>query len=168
MKEILTFTINPGDADDNIGTRWLSNFAPVKVKLDGMEFPNVEQAYQASKNTSKKWRSYCSAVKYPQTTKKLADPEILKYRDDWTDKLKVKIMRDLLVQKFNQEPYKQNLINTGVCHIEEGNYWNDKFWGVDINTREGKNILGQLIMDIRADLLKEKDNKSGDVTQKNF
>ena len=38
------------------------------------------------------------------------------------------------------------------CHIEEGNWWKDKFWGVDIKTRQGENHLGKLIMKIRKSL----------------
>lgn len=29
--------------------RWLSNFWPARVVLDGVEYPTVENAYQASK-----------------------------------------------------------------------------------------------------------------------
>ena len=38
------------------------------------------------------------------------------------------------------------------CHIEEGNWWKDKFGGVDIKTRQGENHLGKLIMKIRKEL----------------
>ena len=36
--------------------------------------------------------------------------------------------------------------------IEEGNWWGDTFWGVDIKTRKGENNLGKLIMKIRSNL----------------
>jgi len=167
MEDILTFTLSPEDSQDGIGTRWLSNFAPSKVILDEIEYPNVEQAYQASKNNSKQWRSYCAAVKYPQTTKKLAHRDVLIYRADWDDKLRVKIMRSLLMQKFSQELYRQRLLLTETAHLEDGNFYGGYFWGTDIKTRKGKNILGELLMDIRNELRKVNEKKRN-ITEQNF
>jgi len=36
--------------------------------------------------------------------------------------------------------------------LEEGNWWFDLFWGVDIKTREGENNLGKIIMKVRNEL----------------
>ena len=58
-------------------------------------------------------------------------------------------MFSLLVQKYNKEPFYSLLINTGDSIIQEGNTWNDTFWGIDLNTGIGKNVLGILIMKIR-------------------
>jgi len=154
MEDILAFTINPSDAADGVGTRWLSNFAPSKIKLDGEDYPNVEQAFQASKNLRPEWRSWCRLVKYPQTTKKLSHPLVLQYRADWSDKLMVKLMRGFLEQKFALEPYRSRLIATGTANLENGNKWRDEFWGTNVANRKGKNMLGLLIMDIRADIIK--------------
>ena len=61
-------------------------------------------------------------------------------------------MTNCLEQKFNIEPYKTKLIETGNKYIQEGNRWNDKFWGVCLKTNQGENNLGKLIMNIRAKL----------------
>lgn len=37
-------------------------------------------------------------------------------------------------------------------YIQEGNYWGDTFWGVDLKKREGENNLGKLVMEIREKL----------------
>lgn len=58
-------------------------------------------------------------------------------------------MKELLIKKFNQEPFRQKLIDTGDVYIQEGNNWNDIYWGVCIKTNKGENILGKLIMEIR-------------------
>lgn len=71
------------------------------------------------------------------------------------DLIKVKVMRECLEQKFSQEPFRSMLLETGETYIQEGNFWGDTFWGVDIETGEGRNILGQLIMEIRAALKNE-------------
>ena len=61
-------------------------------------------------------------------------------------------MKHSLIQKFNQEPYKSKLLNTENEFIQEGNMWNDKFWGVCLKTGKGENNLGRMIMDIRTKL----------------
>ena len=77
---------------------------------------------------------------------------------EWNS-IRTHIMRDLLEQKFSQSPYKEQLIATGDEYIQEGNYWGDSFWGVDLNKSPpvGKNILGILIMDIRTSLMNNVD-----------
>jgi predicted NAD-dependent protein-ADP-ribosyltransferase YbiA (DUF1768 family) len=61
-------------------------------------------------------------------------------------------MYQLLLIKFNQEPFKTQLINTGDCYIQENNLWNDTFFGYCLKTNQGKNMLGHLIMHIRTEL----------------
>lgn len=64
-------------------------------------------------------------------------------------------MRELLVLKFSQNPFKQLLLNTGNLYIQEGNKWGDTFWGVDLRTNVGENNLGKLIMSVQEDLKRE-------------
>lgn len=71
------------------------------------------------------------------------------------DSIKVSVMRDCLNQKFRQEPYKTLLIETGDVFIQEGNFWGDTFWGVDLKSKTGENHLGKLIMAIRDELKNE-------------
>ena len=62
---------------------------------------------------------------------------------------KIKVMEYAQRKKYDQEPFKTLLLNTGDCLLEEGNWWGDNFWGVDIKTREGCNHLGKIIMCVR-------------------
>ncbi len=71
------------------------------------------------------------------------------------DSIKVEVMSECLKQKFNQEPYKTLLLETGDTFIQEGNFWGDTFWGVDLNSNLGENRLGKLIMEIRDELKRE-------------
>jgi predicted NAD-dependent protein-ADP-ribosyltransferase YbiA (DUF1768 family) len=66
-------------------------------------------------------------------------------------------MRECLHQKFNQEPYRTLLLETGDDYIQEGNYWGDTFWGMDLNAMTGDNRLGKMIMEIREQLRLEKE-----------
>jgi len=132
------------------GYRFLSNFWPAKVFLDGREYPSVELAYQASK-----WKP-----EYRGCIQNCTELESIDYnrksipdgytKEVWNTK-KFEIMFDLIKQKFdpklNPENY-QKLISTGNKYLEEMNWWGDLFWGTD-NDGNGKNMLGKLLMEVR-------------------
>lgn len=126
--------------------RWLSNFAPVPIRLDGRMYPTVENAYQAAK-----WPAHsemrvrlmeCS----PGEAKKAS-----RGMPSWFAKLRVSVMYEMLQQKFSQEPYRSKLVATQDAQLIEGNTWGDTFWGVWKG--DGQNVLGRLLMEIRSDLL---------------
>ena len=129
--------------------RWLSNFAPCKIELDGLIYPSVEHAYMSAKNNNTYWKEFCMTEKSAGFVKKESYKLILTL--DWDNK-KIEVMKHSLIQKFNQEPYKSKLLNTENEFIQEGNMWNDKFWGVCLKTGKGENNLGRMIMDIRTKL----------------
>ena len=141
--------------------RWLSNFYPVEITFDNITYPSVEHYYVALKINNQQVidgelyslldaRKYISTIENPGMVKKLGKK--LKIREDW-DEIKISVMKYGLNQKYNQEPFKTLLKETGNIHIQEGNYWGDTFWGIDLETNIGKNILGKLIMKIRDKLL---------------
>jgi len=133
--------------------RWLSNFVPCNVVLDGIAYQSVEHAYQSAKSELAEWKKFCASPDTYSAYVKKASRKI-KPVDNW-DTVKVEVMTDLLLQKFSQEPYKQKLLDTGDLHIQEGNTWGDTFWGVDLRTGKGQNILGKMIMEIRSKLTKK-------------
>ena len=98
-------------------TKWLSNFSPVKIVIDGIEYPSTEHAYMSAKCANPTWKKVCAnetitcgQIKFLGSTVKLVD---------------------------------------------EGNNWGDLIWGVDIETGEGQNLLGKLIMEFRETLIME-------------
>ncbi len=127
--------------------RWLSNFAPVEIKLDGLIFPSVEHAYMSAKSDDIKWKKFCSNAKNTAGKVKRASKNI-ELVQNWDTK-KLDVMKECIRQKFLQEPYKTKLLATGKQHIQEGNRWNDKFWGVCLKTNKGENHLGKMIMQMR-------------------
>ena len=131
--------------------RWLSNFIPVEVEMDWHRFPSVENAYQAAKSDKGMYPFFqtCNASEAKQAGKKV------KVRGDW-DEVKEQIMEHLLRQKFQQEPFRSQLLDTGDCYIEETNWWKDTFWGVCNGV--GDNRLRKLIMKIRNELRNENDS----------
>lgn len=125
----------------------MSNFVACKVMLDGLEFASTEHAYVAAKTLDNVKRTEISQVETAGQVKRLGRK--IKLREDWED-VKIDVMRDLLIQKFAQEPFKSQLLATGDAYLEETNHWNDTFWGVCEGV--GYNTLGWLLMEIREDL----------------
>jgi len=123
---------------------WLSNMTPVKITYDGIEYPSVEHAYMSAKSNYMEWKSRC-ADGHISARQIKAESKGLILRDDWND-IKLDVMTECIDQKFSQEPYKTQLEETGDLHIQEGNWWNDTFWGVVTKTGKGENNLGKLIM----------------------
>lgn len=131
--------------------RWLSNFWPCKIILDGLEYKSVEHAYMSAKNSDPLWKKKCQEIDSPGQIKKLSRG--IKLPENWTV-IKLQVMRDCLKQKFSYENplLREKLKRTGDEHIQEGNHWGDTFWGVDLRTGDGQNHLGFFIMEIRSTL----------------
>lgn len=155
MEDILTFTTPE--------SRWLSNMTYVGIEHQGIVYPSTENFYQAIKYDRDDFcpdvdylitvRKYLATIK-PSEAKKYSRKHRMtnpKFEDN-----KLKIMLYAQRKKYSQEPFKSKLLDTGDCHIEEGNYWNDLYWGTDIKTRKGENNLGKIIMQVRDELMKEK------------
>jgi len=98
------------------------------------------------------WKSKC-ATKTNSAGKIKREGAKISLVENW-DELRVYHMEECLRQKYSQEPYKTKLLNTHK-YIQEGNTWGDEFWGVNLETGEGLNILGELIMEIREELRDE-------------
>lgn len=130
--------------------RWLSNFAPVTIILDGVGYPSVEHAYMSAKSDDIQWKKFCSDPNNKAGDVKRQSRNIT-LKTNWNE-IKLDVMQECINQKFSQEPYRSKLLETGNQHIQEGNRWNDKFWGVCLKTNKGENHLGKLIMDIRSKL----------------
>ena len=131
--------------------RWLSNFTAVKITYDGIEYPSVEHAYMSAKSDSMEWKSFCASFTTTAGQVKRKSHTI-GLVENW-EEIKVDVMRECIQKKFSQEPFRTRLLNTGIQWIQEGNDWNDTFWGVDLKTNKGKNILGELIMEFREILI---------------
>lgn len=126
--------------------RFLSNFWPADVKLDGMTFRTVEHAYQAAKTNDIEERAAIQALDSPGQAKRAGRK--VRMRPDW-EVVKVKIMTELVTQKFTSQPLRAKLLTTGDRILIEGNTWNDRFWGVCNGS--GRNVLGHILMGVREE-----------------
>lgn len=130
--------------------RFLSNFWPCAIRLDGAEYPSVEHAYQASKTHDVEQRMAIRAEPKPGIAKRIG--QRLTRRPDWKD-TRVPVMTHLLCQKFSDPVMRGLLDGTGGVLLIEGNYWHDNFWGectcARCANKEKRNELGMLLMFIR-------------------
>ncbi len=129
--------------------RFLSNFWDAPVTYNGLTYLNNEAAFQAQKCLSDEEKLQFTAL-CSYDAKRLGRHVSL--RPDW-EQVKLPIMEDIVRAKFTQnEDLRQLLLATGDMTLEEGNTWNDTFWGVDVKTREGQNHLGRILMRVRTQL----------------
>lgn len=124
---------------------FLSNFYEHPVHLDGIRYRTVEHAYQAAKTLDKSERELIRWAETPRKAKRLGRTTTL--RKGW-DNIKVGVMYELVKEKFSDPTLRRKLkaINRPIF---EGNWWNDKFWGICLKTGKGKNMLGRILMKVR-------------------
>jgi ribA/ribD-fused uncharacterized protein len=140
----------------------LSNFSAFNLRWKMQTFPTSEHAYHWSRfmlgwhmndadgadaaviaGLVKNAPSAHEAFKIAQEQKHLQHPE-------W-DNSKVGVMRAILTAKAHQHEYvRRKLLATGDRELIEDS-WRDDFWGWGPN-RDGKNMLGKLWMEVRAEL----------------
>lgn len=139
MKEIGTFSGK---------YRFLSNFYPCEIMLDGLKYSSVEAAYQASKTDDAASRRKIREEEKPAGAKKLG--QNVKLRPGW-EEMKLQVMEDLVWQKFTEHAdLREKLLATGDAELIEGNNWSDRVWGVCRG--KGQNHLGKILMKIREEL----------------
>lgn len=141
MTDILTFTTPEH--------RWLSNMACVDFYHKGILYPSTENFYQAMKYAEVSKRLYIASLRPTEAKRYSRNNEMT---SEVFEQDKMYIMFFAQRKKYAQEPFKSLLLATGDALLEEGNWWKDTFWGVDIKTRKGSNHLGKLIMQVREEL----------------
>jgi ribA/ribD-fused uncharacterized protein len=129
--------------------RFLSNFAPSVIEVDGFDYPTVEHAFQALKTENPTEREIVRTARTPGQAKKLGRRVTL--RADWNT-ARVSVMKMLLEKKFSNKVLRAELLATEDAELVEGNYWNDTFWGVCRG--RGENNLGRLLMEVRSSIKK--------------
>lgn len=131
--------------------RWLSNFWPCIIEYKNLVYPSVEHFYVAMKTLDVNLREDIRLTDKAGDVKRMGKHIIL--RDDW-DNIKLDVMRYAITKKYsiNNPTLMNKLLATGDVYIQEGNTWNDTFWGVNLKTGIGENNLGKLIMEHREKL----------------
>lgn len=131
--------------------RFLSNFYPATFVWNHIIWLNSEAAYQSAKSLDyETWLDFAK-MKNPADAKRAG--KTIQIRPDWRT-VKVGIMRDIVFEKFNQNPdLRVQLFATNDAWLEEGNLWKDVFWGVcPPGSSVGQNQLGNILMEVRQSL----------------
>lgn len=135
---------------------YLSNFSAFRLWWRLTNFDTSEAAYHWEKFDHSEDRSLRTLQRMillaPSAHEafKIAEHHKEYRRPDW-DVVKVGIMKQILHAKAAQHEYvRRKLLETGDRELIE-NSWRDDYWGWGPN-RDGKNMLGRLWMEVRAEL----------------
>lgn len=151
---------------DNV--KVLSNFDRHAFDFMGHTFTSAEAAFQACKlidgeDTTRFDELVEEFVEStPSAAKKMGRK--VKLCRDW-EQVKATRMYAVLSEKFRQNPdLIQVLLDTGESFIIEDTTWHDNTWGLCecgacFNKKKSKNILGLLLMKLRAELRGEQNCK---------
>ena len=127
-----------------------SNFAASPIRLGGKSWPTSEHYFQAQKFEDEGKREEIRKAKSPMIAARLGRDRKTKLRGDW-ESVKVSVMTDAVRAKFTQhDDLRAVLLSTGDAKLVEHTE-NDDYWG-DGGDGSGKNMLGQILMRIRAEL----------------
>lgn len=129
---------------------WFSNFIPFEKPLvfEGITFRTPEAFFQAMKLESVADREQVASMP-PGPGKRFARRRPL--RADW-EHIKRFVMELAIRHKFAPGTKAFDmLMATGSEEIVEWNNWGDTTWGRDVETGRGLNLLGELLMKLRAE-----------------
>jgi ribA/ribD-fused uncharacterized protein len=125
-----------------------SNFSKHGFELDGRYWPTSEHYFQAQKFECLDIQEKIRRAKTPLDAARMGRDKNRPIRSDW-EEIKDDVMKIALLQKFTTYSELVNLLfSTGDEDIVE-NTQDDYYWGCGKNGT-GKNVLGKLLMDIRA------------------
>ena len=129
---------------------FLSSMYPHKITSNEIEYPSLENAYQAEKTLDMEDRYKIAKMKDPRDAKRYG--QTVKLRHEWND-IKLDIMYYLVKIKFSDPKLKRELIDTEPHELIEENNWGDTFWGTCGG--KGQNNLGKILMRVREEVLHE-------------
>jgi ribA/ribD-fused uncharacterized protein len=133
-----------------LDNKFLINDYDSPIELEGVTYPTVEHAYQASKTLNTYDRDEIRRAHSARRAKRIGRNIVL--RPGW-DAMREEVMYGLLKKKFttlaNQDLRDKLLATQNATLISGG----DTFWGEVAGV--GENLLGKLLMKVRAEIVKE-------------
>ena len=130
-----------------------SNFSRHAITLKGKRWPTSEHYFQAQKFAGTEHEEEVRQCKTAREAANKGRSRKLPLRRDW-ESVKDEIMREAVRAKFTQhDNLKAILLGTGDAKLVE-HTTNDSYWG-DGGDGSGKNRLGQILMQVRDELLAE-------------
>ena len=143
MKQILFYRLNEPYGE-------FSNFSPHAIELKGRIWPTSEHYFQAQKFAGTEHEQAVRLARSPMIAARMGRRRQRPLRADW-EKVKDDIMREALAAKFAQHlALRSLLLQSADAELIEHTR-NDSYWG-DGDEGTGRNRLGQLLMELRANL----------------
>lgn len=118
--------------------------------MDGIFWKTVEHFYQAQKFSDTDVRERICSAASPKDARSLGQSRAFAVRADW-DIVREEIMLKALRAKFRVPAARYLLLSTASRWLVESSPF-DYFWGSG-QDGSGQNRLGQLLMQVRAELL---------------
>lgn len=141
------------DEKSNPSTAFLGNYEPCEVIYDQVSYKCSEAAYQAQRFTSCEIKDQFCHLDGPSAwslANRLKRTE--KVREDWSDEIKLTIMKQVVKAKFDQNSsLKDRLIHTESAYLVE-HTGRDRFWADGGRKKNGFNHLGRILMEVREEL----------------
>lgn len=129
-----------------------SNFAAFPIVIDGKIWLTTEHYFQAQKFHDEAYQEKIRLEPSPMIAARLGRSRQIPIRQDW-EQAKDKIMRLAVTEKVKQhQSVRDLLLSTGTEDLIEHTK-NDSYWG-DGGDGSGKNMLGTILMEIRAKIQK--------------
>lgn len=130
-----------------------SNFSAHAVEIGGKLYATSEHYFQAQKFVDTEHEEVVRLANTPSVAAKIGRDRGLPRRSDW-ENVKDDIMREVVLAKFRQHAdIRELLLSTGDAYLIESTK-NDSYWA-DGGDGTGKNMLGIILMEVRAILRKE-------------
>lgn len=132
--------------DDNYD--FLSTLYESPVEYEGVIYPSVEHAFQASKTNEEKDIQKILSISSPLKVKVLG--KAIKEKEGWKEN-QYNEMYKICLNKFkNNEELKLALLDTKDMNLINGG--EDTYWGYSKDKECGDNNLGKILMEIRKEL----------------
>lgn len=133
---------------------YMSNFARYSIHLDGKRWATTEHYFQAQKFVGTPHEEEVRAAKTAKEAASRGRERTRPLRRDW-ESVKDDVMRKAVRAKFDQHPdIAAQLVATGDAKLIEKTT-GDHYWGCG-TSGAGKNMLGVILMEIRAELVARK------------
>ena len=127
-----------------------SNFALFSIYLKGKSWRTSEHYFQAQKFADPADQAAVRGARTPMGAARKGRDRKRKLRRDW-ESAKDGVMRDALRAKFTQHAELRALLVSTADAVLVEHTENDAYWG-DGGDGRGKNRLGRLLMEVRAEL----------------
>lgn len=130
---------------------FLADYSLCEIPYQGILYPTLRHAYKAAEFPPGPVRIKIAKERDLSKVEAIvrAYENVDHWRPGWVEE-HLNVMVDLYCRKFQRSPWRELLLATEDLGLFNVNTWRDRYWGIYQN--EGKNLQGEILTHIRADL----------------